>query len=80
MVGIRLFGGICVEAEDELRVTPPGADAQLLLAYLALHKGQTLRKDEVARQVWGEGDGRDSFRTALSKLRRALRDAGFDPD
>src|SRR5262249_54818965 len=56
--------------------------AQALLAYLALHPGQSHPREKLATLLWGNsGDvqARDSLRHALVHLRRALEGGGPHP-
>src|SRR5262249_30430243 len=56
-------------------VTVPTRKAEALLAYLALHPGQSHPREKLATLLWGnssEAQARDSLRHALVRLRRAL--------
>src|SRR5262245_25227681 len=81
MVGLQLtlFGGFDARRASGV-VNLPTKKAQALLAYLALHPGQSHPRDKLAALLWGEkGDNqaRDGLRHALVALRRAL--AGINP-
>ncbi|MGA8535695.1 MAG: AAA family ATPase [Candidatus Tumulicola sp.] len=69
---------------DDVALAPlPTLKARALLAYLALNDGSEIPRERLVELFWGEFEparGREGLRTALSTIRRALRDAGSDPD
>src|SRR5258708_4707392 len=76
---IHLFGRLrAVNADrpiDRFRTEKTAS----LLAYLALHLGQSFSRDSLIELLWPEADldrGRMSLRTALSSLRRQLEPPG----
>lgn len=80
MFRIWLFGGVRFRVGDGDVVAPRGAPAQRLLAYLALTRGHATAKVQVGARLWGEGKAGESFRRALSDLRKAFTVAGEEPD
>jgi DNA-binding SARP family transcriptional activator len=70
---IQLCGRFAVEA-DGARVEGalPGRRGRLLFAYLVLHRGRPLARDELLVAGWGD-DARDEARNALNVLLSKLR-------
>src|SRR3954463_12324754 len=71
---LRLLGAMEMRLDDRLVTLPEGRPARALLAWLALNPGVHAR-DRVADELWPDGPvkaQRDSLKTALAKLRRAL--------
>ena len=70
---IQLCGRFAVEA-DGARVEDalPGRRGRLLFAYLVLHRGRPLARDELLVAGWGD-DARDETRNALNVLLSKLR-------
>lgn len=74
MLDLRLLGRMELTVDGRPVTLPDGAPARGLLAWLALNPGVHLR-DRVADELWPGGlvkAQRDSLKTALAKLRRAL--------
>lgn len=71
--GIRLIHGLRTTTHFRLQ------KSALLLAYLALHIGRTISRERLIDIFWPELEleaGRDNLSTALSSLRRELRNSG----
>jgi DNA-binding SARP family transcriptional activator len=71
---LRLLGTLEVSVDGRTVAAPDGRPARALLAWLSLHPGAHSR-DAVAEALWPGGlrkAQRDSLKTALAKLRRAL--------
>jgi DNA-binding SARP family transcriptional activator len=74
MVRLRLFGPMELTVDGQAVAVPDGRPSQALLAWLALNPGVHPR-DTIAEELWPGGlvkAQRDSLKTALGKLRRAL--------
>src|SRR4051812_37665260 len=77
---LRLLGAMEMRVDDRPATLPEGRPARALLAWLALNPGVHTR-DRVADELWPGGlvkAQRDSLKTALAKLRRALPDEAMD--
>ena len=67
---------------ERLEAALPGRQAPLLFAYLTLHRGRPVRRDELIDALWSDegpppgGDG--LLRPLLSRLRRALGDGRLE--
>jgi DNA-binding SARP family transcriptional activator/tetratricopeptide (TPR) repeat protein len=63
-----------VELEGErVEAALPGRQGRLLFAYLALHRGRPVRREELVAALWGEQAGAgDPLAPPLSRLRKAL--------
>jgi predicted ATPase len=73
-ISLTLLGGFQARLGAD-RVTVPTRKAEALLAYLALHPGQSHPREKLATLLWGnsgETQARDSLRHALVRLRQAL--------
>jgi DNA-binding SARP family transcriptional activator len=73
-LAVTLLGGFHVRA-DAGPLTVPTRKAQALLAYLAVPTGHRHPRDKLASLLWGDTadeQARNSFRQALSTLRKAL--------
>jgi DNA-binding SARP family transcriptional activator len=73
-ISLTLLGGFQANLGPDA-VTVPTRKAQALLAFLALHPGQSYPREKLATLLWGdtgEVQARDSLRHALVRLRRAL--------
>ncbi len=72
---IRLLGGLNLNLEQEAVTRLGTQKARALFAYLVMHAGQTLSREQMATLLWGnspEARARHSLRQALHTLRRAL--------
>src|SRR5918911_3259594 len=74
---VQLCGLFTVDA-DGRRIDPalPGRQGRLLFAYLVMHRGRPVRRDELVDALWA-GDGQPAsgdalLRPPLSRLRKAL--------
>lgn len=71
----RLFGRFevfCAGVRVDARLPP---QARVLLAYLLVHRGETLRRDHLAERLWPQNqpvDARSALRHALVAIARAL--------
>ncbi|MBI1775416.1 MAG: tetratricopeptide repeat protein [Proteobacteria bacterium] len=75
---ITLFGGFRAWSSDGKPLVFPGRKGQLLLAYLAVHAGETQTRDKVISLLWsdrGETQARGSLRQELTALRKTLGNA-----
>jgi DNA-binding SARP family transcriptional activator len=67
---------------ERLEAALPGRQGPLLFAYLTLHRGRPVRRDELIDALWSdEGpppDGDGLLRPLLSRLRRALGDGRLE--
>jgi DNA-binding winged helix-turn-helix (wHTH) protein/Tol biopolymer transport system component len=64
-----------------IRIRLPGQSFQILLLLLA-HPGDVVTRDQLRKQIWGEGtfvDFEHGLNAAMNKLRRALGDSADDP-
>src|SRR4051794_7914325 len=74
---IELCGRLLVEIDgEELHGALPGRQGRLLFAYLVMHRGRPVRRDELVDALWSE-DGQPAsgdalLRPPLSRLRKAL--------
>ena len=74
---IELCGRLLVEMDGErLEGALPGRQGRLLFAYLVMHRGRPVRRDELVEALWAE-DGQPAsgdalLRPPLSRLRKAL--------
>lgn len=75
---VRSFGGFEVQAGDGRPLAIPTRKAQALLAYLALARGGTHPRDELATLLWSDASApaaRNALRQTLFVLRKALGSA-----
>jgi DNA-binding SARP family transcriptional activator/tetratricopeptide (TPR) repeat protein len=80
---VHLCGHLEIVWDDKrLETALPGRQAPLLFAYLTLHRGRPVRRDELIDALWsGEGSppgGDGLLRPLLSRLRRALGDGRLE--
>ncbi|MDQ3740041.1 MAG: DNA-binding protein, partial [Actinomycetota bacterium] len=80
ITGIGVCGPLVVEAgEQRIEERLPGRQGGLVVAYLALNRGRTVARDELAELLWPAdppGDPVEALAALLSKVRSALgRDA-----
>src|SRR3954462_445040 len=76
MLRVRVLGGLSLEAGGPPPALPASRPARELLAWLALHPGPHPRL-ELAMRFWPdvlESSARESLRTTLHELRRAVGD------
>jgi len=76
MFALTLFGPPNAALDDRSLLFPT-VRSRALLAYLALHPQQPQFRDALAELLWAGGPGaenRSNLRTALSRLRRTLKD------
>jgi DNA-binding SARP family transcriptional activator len=73
-MGIRLllFGGFEARLDSGSMLRLPTRKTRALLAYLAVHPGQSQPRDKLATLLWGES-GRTQARTSLRQSLAALR-------
>ena len=82
-IEIRLFGGFDVRCGDEPVRRFESQKARGLLAYLAMHRGQTLSREHIAGLLWPEKDessARRNLRQVLYSLRTAFAEAQLTTD
>ena len=67
---------------EQLEAALPGRQSRLLFAYLTLHRGRPVRRDELIEALWSDAGaprGGDALlRPLLSRLRRALGDGRLE--
>jgi DNA-binding SARP family transcriptional activator len=76
---IQLLGGFAVHVDGEGPFSLSARKARALLAYLALPPGRAHSREKLTSLLWGDtpdGQARQAFRQTLSRLRRALGEAG----
>jgi len=65
-------------------IDPPRTlKARSLLAYLALRRGETLRRESLMNEFWPDAEpqsARNNLKTTLSAIRKVVRDGGADVD
>lgn len=79
---VRTFGRFELVAEGVVVPQPPTQKARALLAYLLAARTRDVSREQIAERFWHEFEpdrAREGLRTALSSIRRCLRDAGVDP-
>jgi DNA-binding SARP family transcriptional activator/tetratricopeptide (TPR) repeat protein len=79
----RLLGVYTVALNGEPVEMPRTLKARSLLAYLALRRGETLRRESLMNEFWPDADpqsARNNLKTTLSAIRKVLRDGGVDVD
>src|ERR1044071_8955211 len=82
-VRISMTDRLAVEADgarlDEQRF--PGRQGRILFAYLAVHHGRSVPRDELAELLWGEdlpATWEKALRVLTTKLRALLEECGID--
>ena len=81
-VALRLLGHFELRVAGVASPPPATVKARSLLAYLAGRAGERIRRETVMSEFWPDADptsARNNFKTALSSIRKAFRDAGVDP-
>ena len=76
---IQLLGGFAVHVDGGGPFSLSARKGRALLAYLALPPGRPHSREKLTSLLWGEtpdGQARQAFRQTLSRLRRALGEAG----
>lgn len=83
IVNLRLLGAYEI-ALDGVVITPPATmKARSLLAYIALRRDETIRRETLMAEFWPDAEAtsaRNNLKTTLSSLRRVFRSGGVDPD
>jgi DNA-binding SARP family transcriptional activator len=77
---VRLLGPFGARLNSGRAVALPTKKAQALLAYLALRPGRACARETLMALLWGEAgerQARQSFRQALSSLRRVVGKSGL---
>ncbi len=80
---MRLLGTYEIELDGDRLKPPATSKARLLLAYLAMRRGETIRRDALMTEFWPEADqtsARNNLKTTLSTIRRLFREAIAQPD
>jgi DNA-binding SARP family transcriptional activator len=70
------LGGVTIEP-------PRTSKARSMLAYLALRRAETIRRQVLMTEFWPDADptsARNNLKTTLSTIRRTFREAGVDAD
>jgi DNA-binding SARP family transcriptional activator len=79
---LRTLGAFELSIDGRAVARPSTQKARALLAYLALRQGTAVARDEIVETFWPGAEpenARQSLKTALWSIRRALRDAGIEP-
>jgi len=82
-VNLRLLGRFAIAVEGVTVEAPGNVKSRSLLAYLAMHAGERVRRETLTDEFWPDSEpvnARNSLKTALSTIRGAFRAAGVDPD
>jgi DNA-binding SARP family transcriptional activator len=80
---LRTLGTFAFRVDGRDIARPSTQKARALLAYLALRREEAISRDEVVETFWPESEpenARQSLKTALWSIRRAIRDAGLEPN
>ena len=78
MLRIQLLGSFQVSIDDKPLARLPSERLQALLAYLVLHRDQSVARQQLAVTFWPDttdAQARTNLRTLLTRLREALPDA-----
>lgn len=79
---LRTLGRSQLCIDGRLAPPPPTQKARALVAYLALSRTRDVSREHLIERFWPEFEperAREGLRTALSAIRRSLRQAGTDP-
>jgi DNA-binding SARP family transcriptional activator len=82
-VTVRLFGSLELSWDSHAPAVFPTRRARSLFAFLAFHQGQSFSRDALCGTFWpelSESAARKGLRTALWRLRQALKASGIEPD
>jgi predicted ATPase/DNA-binding SARP family transcriptional activator len=77
---VRVLGPLEVVGDDGRQIGVGGPRLRALLIRLALEAGRPVRGDELVDALWGDavpGDQANALQSLVSRLRRALPDAGL---
>ena len=76
---IYLTGSVAIEHGEQLvrERDFPGRQGRVAFVYLALHRHQTVHRDELLTAIWPDDQGDSGLDPILSKLRGILKAAGF---
>jgi len=77
-VEFRILGSVSV-ADEGAEIAIPGAKLRALLALLLIRRGETVRADRLADDLWGDAiptGFQNALQSLISKLRRSLGDSG----
>ena len=79
---IYLTGSVVIERGEHLvrERDFPGRQGRIAFVYLALHRHQTVHRDELLTAVWPDDKGDSGLDPIISKLRGVLKSAGFAPN
>lgn len=78
---LRTLGAFELRLDGRAIARPSTQKARALLAYLCLHQGNSVARDDIVERFWPESapeNARQNLKTALWSIRRVLRDAGAD--
>lgn len=82
-IQLRLLGSYDVLVNGVRERAPVTSKARSLLAYLAMHRGEELRREVLMSEFWPDAEptsARNNLKTALSAVRKTFKDARVDPD
>ncbi len=82
-VTVRLFGSLELSGNGHAPTVFPTRRAKSVFAFLAFHQGQSFSRDALCGMFWpetSESVAKKGLRTALWRLRQALKASGIDPD
>lgn len=76
---IYLTGSIAIEHGDRLvrERDFPGRQGRIAFVYLALHRHQTVHREELLTAIWPDDTGDAGLDPIISKLRATLKASGF---
>jgi DNA-binding SARP family transcriptional activator len=80
---LRTLGAFEFSIDGRAIARPSTQKARALLAFLAMKSGESVAREAIVDAFWPESDAdnaRQSLKTALWSIRRALRGAGVEPD
>lgn len=78
-----MLGAYEITLDGVAIAVPPTAKARSLLAYLALRRDETIRREALMNEFWADAEptsARNNLKTTLSSIRRTLRASGLDAD
>jgi DNA-binding SARP family transcriptional activator/TolB-like protein len=74
---LQILGGFRLTSRDGRDVTPKGAKARAMIAYLALAPGGSADRAKLSDLLWSESaDAKTNLRQSLKEARQAFLDAG----
>ncbi|HTJ25582.1 MAG TPA: winged helix-turn-helix domain-containing protein [Candidatus Limnocylindria bacterium] len=79
---MQLLGSFDVIVDGVFERAPVTGKARSLLAYVALRRGEEVRREALMSEFWPDAEptsARNNLKTALSAIRKIFKDAGLDP-